>query len=57
MRRASMAALLVVLALAGCRDRRSFDERYSETAQNIEERARNLDAELNSAETDQNSQK
>ncbi len=48
--RGGAAALLVVLALAGCRDRRTFDERYSGTAQNIEERARNLDAEINATE-------
>jgi outer membrane murein-binding lipoprotein Lpp len=56
MHRAGLAVLLAALVLAGCRDRRSFDERYSATANNIEERARNLDAEINSAETDRNSQ-
>jgi hypothetical protein len=42
--------LLVLLLLGACREEPSFDERYSDTANAIEERAANLDAELNAAE-------
>lgn len=33
--------------LAACEDRRNFDERYNHTANELEQRATNLDAELN----------
>ena len=41
-------ALLIAVALAGCGREPSFDERFDETAGNIEERARAIDQELNS---------
>jgi hypothetical protein len=41
--------LLVSLLLAGCNDRRSFDERYDDTQRNLEQRAANLDAAVNVA--------
>lgn len=44
------AVLPLVLLLGACRAEPSFDERYSDTANAIEERAANLDAELNEAE-------
>jgi hypothetical protein len=37
-------ALLVLLALGGCGERRSFDERYATTQNELDERARKLDA-------------
>ena len=45
------AVLLSFLALAACGDRRSFDERYGDTANEIEQRAQRLDAEMNQART------
>ena len=38
--------LLLAVALVACSDERSFDDRYDEAASNIDERARNIDAEL-----------
>ena len=46
----ALTALCLLLALAGCKDRRSFDERYEATGNTIEDRARNLDAEINAVE-------
>lgn len=40
-------ALSLLLLLGACDRERSFDERYSRSEQEIEERARNIDAELN----------
>lgn len=37
---------LLLAAAAGCGDRRSFDERFSETENAIEERADRIDREL-----------
>jgi cell division protein ZapA (FtsZ GTPase activity inhibitor) len=47
-----MRALLILaaLSLASCGERRSFDERYADTQQNLEERARELDAAANAAD-------
>ncbi len=45
-----LAALMLVWTLAGCKDNRTFDERYDETANHIEQRAANLDAEGNGVE-------
>ncbi len=44
--------MLLALALVppACRDRPSFDERYENTANTIDERARTLDAELDQAD-------
>ncbi len=39
------AALALAGMLAGCKENQSFDERYDETANQIEQRAENLDAE------------
>ncbi len=41
---------LLLLLLGACSREPSFDERYSDTANEIEQRATNLDAELNEAE-------
>ena len=46
MRGAAAAALLLVLALTGCGDRRSFDERYQDTSSALANEARALDANL-----------
>ncbi len=43
-------ALLLALALVGCDDRRSFNERYDDTQRNLEERAQNLDAAVTDGE-------
>jgi hypothetical protein len=40
------AALLCLLALAACGDRRDFDKRYDDTSKQLEERARALDQNL-----------
>lgn len=47
-----MAALMLVTALAGCSDDRSFDERYDDTANQIEQRGANLDAEVDGPAAD-----
>ena len=39
-------ACLIIL-LAGCEDRRSFDKRYDETANEIQNRAARIETELN----------
>ena len=44
------AVLLAVLILAGCDDRPTFDEQYDNTANQIEQRAAQIEAELNSSE-------
>ncbi|CAA9492957.1 MAG: hypothetical protein AVDCRST_MAG44-317 [uncultured Sphingomonas sp.] len=44
------AAVLLAVALAGCGDRRSFDERYQDTQRNLQQRSHDLDAAIN--ETD-----
>lgn len=41
-----LAALVCAGALAGCEDPRSFDERYNDTEQELQNRTRNLDQEL-----------
>ncbi len=41
-----LTAGLCLLALAGCGDRRDFDERYDDTSKQLEERARALDQNL-----------
>ena len=38
------ASILCPLLLAACEDRRSFDERYTDTQQKLENKARDLDA-------------
>lgn len=40
------ASPLILLALAACGDRRTFDERYEDTGAKIEERARALDEKI-----------
>jgi len=52
MRRWAIMLLALALAPGACRNRPSFDERYQDTANTIDERARTLDAELNQAEAD-----
>lgn len=45
-----LAALALVGMLAGCENDRTFDKRYDETANHIEQRAAKLDAEASGAE-------
>ncbi|GAA4002693.1 hypothetical protein [Sphingomonas humi] len=40
------ALVLLLLGLAACGDRRSFDERYEDTGAKLEERARAIDGNL-----------
>lgn len=40
------ALILAAVALTGCGDRRTFDERYKDTSQQLEEKARALDENL-----------
>lgn len=40
------ALILAAVALTGCGDRRTFDERYEDTSQQLEEKARALDENL-----------
>ena len=47
-----VVAVCLLLSVSGCKDRRSFDERYGATGNTIEERARNLDSEINAVEPD-----
>ena len=44
--------LLLVLILAGCNDRRSFDERYEDTQRELEHRAKKLDTAIEVAGND-----
>lgn len=37
------AVVACALVLAGCGDRRSFDERYNDTESDLEQRARGID--------------
>ena len=41
---------LMLAAVSACSDRRSFDERYGDTANDIEQRAARIDADVNSSE-------
>lgn len=41
-----VALILAAVALTGCGDRRTFDERYKDTSQQLEEKARALDENL-----------
>jgi hypothetical protein len=50
MRRAITSALLALIA-AGCHREPRFDDRYNDTARNVEKRAAALDVELNQAST------
>ncbi|WP_300975009.1 hypothetical protein [Sphingomonas sp. LHG3406-1] len=43
------AVPLLLLALTACGDRRSFDERYSDTSDKLEQKARQLDENLAAA--------
>lgn len=45
----AVAILLLALVAGGCRREPRFDDRYNETARNIEQRAGALDVELNRA--------
>ena len=44
------ALCLLLAAVSACSDRRSFDERYGDTANNIEQRAARIDTDVNSSE-------
>ena len=41
-----LAAVLCLLALASCGDRRTFDERYQDTSSELEKRTQALDQNL-----------
>lgn len=41
------AVLMALVALSGCEDPHSFNQQYEETTNEIEQRASNLDIELN----------
>jgi hypothetical protein len=41
-----VAAIMCVLVLAACGERRSFDERYNNASAELEQRARTLDRKL-----------
>lgn len=43
--------LLILLASAACHQKRTFDERYSDTANTIGNRANSLDSQLNQAQS------
>jgi hypothetical protein len=45
-----LLVLMMAVALAGCADRRDFDERFDDTANEIADRANTIDHELNSAQ-------
>lgn len=47
-------AALVLLVLGACQDRRDFDERYSDTSNQLEAKARQIDQNL-SANVQENS--
>ena len=47
--RGMIAAALISLIVAGCHKPPPFDDRYNETARKIDQRATQLDAELNQA--------
>ena len=38
-----LAAVTLMAALSGCGDRRNFDQRYEDTSEKLEEKARQLD--------------
>ncbi len=42
--------ILSVMALSGCGDRRTFDERYNDTAGNLVDRSNRIENDLNQAE-------
>ena len=45
-----LAMILLALSLMACGDRRSFNERYEDTAANLEAKARELDRQANAAD-------
>ena len=49
--------LLLSLLLAGCGDRRNFDERYEEAANNVAARAEAIEANLAATEAQGNTQR
>jgi len=42
-----LAIVCLIGLLAGCEDRRSFDERYDETANEIQDRTERIETDLN----------
>ncbi len=44
-----LAATCLIVLLVGCDDRSSFDKRYDETANEIQNRAARIDTDLNTA--------
>jgi len=45
---------LALLVTSGCEDRSSFDKRYDETANEIQNRAARIETDLNSTTTESN---
>ena len=45
-----LEATILLILLAGCDDRSSFDKRYDDTANEIQSRAARIDNDLNSTE-------
>ena len=52
-----LGAFLLVGILTGCEEDRTFDEQFDETANHIEERAANLDAEAGGASANSTTEK
>lgn len=48
---------VALLLLAGCGDRRDFDERYGETANEISARAQAIDANLANSQVEEKAQR
>ncbi|WP_205478472.1 hypothetical protein [Sphingomonas arenae] len=48
--------LVAFLLVAGCGDRRDFDERFNDTSSEISARAQAIDANLSDAQSAQNAQ-
>jgi hypothetical protein len=51
----ALVALALALAVAGCHRERTFNDRYDETARNIQQRAATLDNELNQGDVEPSS--
>jgi hypothetical protein len=53
--RRGLATALLAVAVAGCHRERTFNNRYDETARNIQQRAATLDNELNQGDVEPSS--
>ena len=47
------AAAAALLLLGGCGDRRDFDQRYNDTSDKLEEKARRLDQNITAEQADE----